>query len=132
MSSRSLRVAGVILLVFGLSLPGCTDFVTDLGFRDIEGVQVTPMATELVVQNETGTRVHRFIVGQNLLPVIDWIADCTDANAIEAGKDEHFAYGNILGYRSGTNIVVFWWHPVPAEGGGLRPDSIRTIFVQTP
>jgi hypothetical protein len=128
----SQRIPALIVLLMILSLAACTDLGTDLGFRDIGGVQVTPMASELVVQNETSMRVHRIIIGQDLVPVIDWIPTCTDANAIEAGKEEHLAYQNIPGYAAGKNVVVYWWHPVPREGGGLTSDSIRTIVVGTP
>lgn len=132
MSSRSQRVAGVILLVIGLSLIGCTDFGTDLGFRDNEGVKVTPLRTELVVSNGTSARVHRFVAGQNLIPLIEWFPICYVTNAIEPGRDLHLAYDSIPGYAAGTNVVVYWWHPVPGKYGVPSPDSIRTIVVTTP
>jgi hypothetical protein len=74
----------------------------------------------IVIENETATR-------------IDWIP-CADASRclqVTPHSEKTVPNSDIIGYTPGDQqAIVYWWHLVPAPGGGVRADSVRVVQVR--
>ena len=123
------RAASVLLAVGLLLLPGCRSPSESPAGE----LAVTKRAHSLRLTNRTDEPVYWFAGEVSLLRRLDWIT-CSDPSvceSIEPGRTRVLAYDEILGDSADARtVVVFWWHLVPKEGGGFRPDGLHSVPVE--
>ena len=109
-------------------LLGCTD-----GVGPIAGslqVEIFPPVVRL--SNRSSAPIYSFVVERQALAYVDWIP-CTNpltCQGLAPGQDSLIQYTAITGYAPGAEeAVVYWWHLIPKEGGGLKPDSVRGVVI---
>ena len=114
------------LILFGIL--GCTD-----GIGPVAG-SLTAQASRPAVQlnNNSSATVYTFVVERETAAVMNW-APCTNpflCPGLAPGKEATLPYSDIAGYTPGARqAVVYWWHLVPGDGPGLRPDSVRGVLL---
>jgi hypothetical protein len=116
----------ISLCAAALLLPGCTDSSgpTD-GTLQVENVRPLVRMT-----NRSSAPIYVFVVESRTLAVIDWLpcADPVRCPGIPAGRDSIIPYSAIAGYEpDAEEAVLYWWHLIPGEGSGFKPDSIRFV-----
>lgn len=93
------------------------------------GVQAVMRGEQtVVVTNRTREPVFTLVLGREVAMLALW-ATCVDATVcppIPPGESREYPVdlSPIDGIQV-TAVNVYWWHAVPASGGGLRPDSVR-------
>ena len=126
------RILALVLPLSVFSLTACTDFGTNIRLTDPGGMSVLAGEHGIDAENKSTTRMHLFVVSQDIASLIDWAPICSEENAIEVGRRVDVPYDRIIGYEKGCIVVVYWWHPVRVSGGTAKPDSIRIIHLKTP
>lgn len=122
----------LVLPLSFLSLAACTDFGTNIRLTDPGGMCVLAREHGIEAENRSATRMHFFVVAQDIASLIDWAPFCSDENAIDVGRRVDVTYDHIIGYSKGCIVVMYWWHPVRVNGGTATADSIRIIHLKTP
>jgi hypothetical protein len=93
-------------------------------------LEVNPSGIE--VRNSRTATIYVFAADRATAPLILWGA-CSDPDrceGIEPGARRVLAPAEIAGYGTSDEVIVYWWHLVPAEDGGFEPDGIRSIIVR--
>jgi hypothetical protein len=93
-------------------------------------VQAAPPVLQLT--NQSPAAVYSFAIEARAATVSNWAA-CTDPGrcaGLAPGATTALPYTQIASYTpAAREAIVYWWHLIPATGGGFRPDSIRGIVV---
>lgn len=124
-----MRLFRLLASVAVLLLAGCgtTTFTLDgpLVIRNGAG--------EVELDNRTNAPVYTFVIERDAAARSMW-GPCSNpatCDAISPGQERRIAYDDIAGYEPGADeAIVYWWHLVPAPGGGFAPDSIRSEVVR--
>lgn len=119
-------LAPVAVLVL---LAGCSTTTFTLGGP----LAIRTGAGEVQLDNRTNAPVYTFVIEREAAARTDWVA-CTNpatCDAIAPGQERRIAYDDIPGYETGDDeAIVYWWHLMPAPGGGFAPDSLRSEVVR--
>jgi hypothetical protein len=93
-------------------------------------VQAVPPVLQLT--NQSLAPVYSFAVERGTAAAINW-APCTDrarCAGLAPGATTALPYTQIDFYTAAAReAIVYWWHLIPASGGGFRPDSIQGVVV---
>jgi hypothetical protein len=111
-----------------VSLAGCGTATFSLGGP----LAIRAGAGDLQLENRTSAPVYTFVIERETAAVANW-APCTNpatCEAIAPGQQRRIAYDDIPGYEPGDDeAIVYWWHLIPAPGGGFATDSMRSEVV---
>ncbi len=86
-------------------------------------------ATAFRLQNASAVPINYFIVERDLAARLDWAA-CVGPTcpAVPPSGSIAVTYAQVAGYAAGAReAIVYWWHSIPASGGGYLADSIRAV-----
>ncbi len=107
-------------------LVGCANPVAPAA----ESVGVHLGAAGVVVTNRTDADIFYMVVERETALLIDWIG-CNDPAApcprVAPSSSTVVPYDQVTGWPGSGQVIVYWWHLVPASGGGFRPDSMRAV-----
>jgi hypothetical protein len=126
-------MAATVAAVF--TLTSCTD---PTGVAESEGVRVEARSFGLVIQNRSDSGIHYFALDQESAARTTWVGcgwhPVTDPDqecgpGLRPGEKQDVAAAGIPGWGTSEKVVVYWWHLVPAPGGGFVQDSIRALVV---
>jgi hypothetical protein len=121
------------LLLLAL-LAGCDSLLAPQARRALS-IRVDPPS--LVLTNRTAHPLYLLAFEEQTAMLALW-GPCTEPQqpcpSVPSSGTTVLPFDRIAGYREGEpqTALVFWWHLVPAPGGGLRPDSVRTVAVRLP
>lgn len=93
----------------------------------IGGVEALARRGKIQITNRTERPVFTFVVGRETSALIDWMpcVDSVRCPPLEVGATRTVPYPVKIGGAPEKEALIYWWHAVPAAGGGFRPDSIR-------
>ncbi len=99
----------------------------------IEGrLAVQAVSPVLRLTNQSPAPVYWFAVERGVTARINW-APCTDparCAGLAPWATTALPYTQVAEYTAAAReATVYWWHLIPATGGGFRPDSIRVVVV---
>ena len=123
-----------VLPVLLTSIPaaGCSDLGTGSTYTDPAGITVLVNVASFFITNHTQESVHFFAIERQTANYTDWISNCDTANAIPPNASREVSYRDVLGFHTGCQILLFWWHCSQVVGAGAQPGPIRTVALQTP
>ena len=125
-SFHCMRRLWVLLLAGALGCSSSTEVA-------IGGVVANAEPGQIAITNRTGALVYTFVLGRNASALVDWIpcSDPATCAGLEVGGTRRVPNPSSLGTSPPeTEALVYWWHLVPAPGGGFKPDSIRVGVVR--
>lgn len=87
----------------------------------------------IVISNPGERPIYYFAIEQGTAALTLW-GPCSDparCDGVAPGARVELALESVPGYtREAETVLVYWWHLVPADGGGFRPDEIRVAEVR--
>jgi hypothetical protein len=113
------------VVLAAMLMAGCSD---PAGVRQ-DGVEVQIDETGLTIHNGRSDSIYIFASEGKTATVILW-APCSDpprCEGIGAGTTRQVDKERVAGWGQSNEVILWWWHLVPASEGGFRPDSVRAM-----
>ncbi len=122
---KHLRFAPLLAVASAIAF-GCANPIAP----DAQSVGVHLGAAGVVLTNRTDADVFYMVVEREMAVLIDWIG-CTDPGSacprVAPSSSTVVPYDQVFGWPGSGQVIVYWWHLVPASGGGFRQDSMRAV-----
>ena len=126
-------------LATALALASCAD---PMAVAESEGVRVELKWSVLTIENASNAGIYHFAIDRALVARIEW-SGCGFSRVmdpeqecgpgIRRGERREIPTRTIAGWGDSHEIVVYWWHLVPApEEEGFQRDSIRALVLRLP
>lgn len=98
-----------------------------------DGIELQLDASGVTIYNGRRDTIYIIASERQIAARIDWLlctvpAECT--NRVAPGAMRRLEEVSIPGWGESNEVIVWWWHLVPASGGGFRPDSVRAVVVR--
>jgi len=109
---------------------GCEDA---LDVAEAADVRVEADANDLIITNGRPAPIFYFAVDEATAAAIDEWAPCTETPqcpSVPAQTVQRVPYSQVLGSRSGGDILFYWWHVMEESAGSRQPDSVRMLRVR--
>lgn len=118
----------VLATAVALATLGCADPVV---VARSDGVEARVRQEAVDVTNRRSSPIVVFLMDAATAARANWIA-CAQPDCPKIPPDESrtFPANEIGGWGESDQLIVFWWHVVPAASGGFEPDSIRGLVVR--
>jgi hypothetical protein len=98
---------------------------------EIDGVRVSASPAGLEVRNHRAATIYAFAVDRHTAALILWAA-CNEpatCEGIEAGAARLLPAAEIPGWGNTGEVILYWWHLIPAPDGAFQPDSVRSAII---
>jgi hypothetical protein len=113
-----------------LAVLGCEDA---LEVAEAADVRVEADDSHLIITNGRPAPIFYFAVDETRAASIDEWAPCTETPqcpSVPAQTVQRVPYNQVLGSRSGADILFYWWHVMVESTGSREPDSVRILRVR--
>ena len=121
-------VRGVMAVVLLAAAGACSP--VDVGEDDI---RVQSEDDGLSIRNGRDASIFYFAIDRHTAAVILMLwAPCVDpetCDRVDARATRQVAAEDVMGWGASDEVILYWWHLVPAGAGRFRPDSIRSLIV---
>ena len=96
-------------------------------------VRVQAADNGLSILNGRGASIYYFAIDRQAAAVALMLwAPCIDpetCDRVDPRASRQVASVDVLGWGASDEVILYWWHLVPAGAGRFRPDSIRSLIV---
>lgn len=122
----------LLTAILTISVLSCHDFGADSVFNyNLAGVRVQVADSSIYLTNGTNDTIYYFTVERGTAAFISWRATCDTSNAVTVNNTKDIPYSKVYGYYQGSEIIIFWWHCTVRSTGGLEPNSIHAMVIDT-
>jgi hypothetical protein len=98
-----------------------------------DDIRVESESDGLSIRNERSSRIYYFAIDRHTAAVTLMLwAPCIDpetCDRVDPRRSRMVPSADVFGWGNSDEVIVYWWHLVPAGGGRYRPDEIRSIIV---
>jgi len=79
----------------------------------------TRTSTDLNIKNNTGKTIYFISFGEDVLPLIDWIPNCSN-NSVPANSSVSKKLATLTGYSAEDKLAVYWWECTANNAGEIH------------
>ena len=119
-----------LLIALGLAcvVLGCHD---PTGYSVAESVAARTDQSAVELHNGRSAAIYFFIVDRQEAALINW-APCGDPQhcpRVAANRTVVVPGSEVFGWDTSDQVIVYWWHLIPAGDRRYEPDTIRALVV---